>query len=120
MKSVFVAGSRKFHKEIQTLLENLKENHITAYVAGRWDESKADTLENERKRLLSAFERIEKTDICYVYSKEGYIGKTVAMEIAFAFSRKKEIISSEDISELSAQALITRTMNGKELIDYCK
>jgi len=37
MKSVFVAGSRKFYEEIEALVRQLKANKIKAATAGKWD-----------------------------------------------------------------------------------
>jgi hypothetical protein len=41
---------------------------------------------SEKEALLSAFNRIKELDIFYIYSKNGYVGKTGAMEIAFAYA----------------------------------
>jgi hypothetical protein len=120
MKSVFIAGSRKFYEEIESLVKQFQDNKIKVSTAGEWDSTQKDTLENEKRALLNAFQKINESEICYIYSKEGYIGKTVAMEIAYAYAKKKELISSCEIEELSAQALISKIMNSKELIKHCK
>lgn len=119
MKSVFMAGSRKFYKEIENLVKELKKCKVKVDIAGNWDNSKEDSLNSEKKALLSAFRKIDKFDIMYIYSDKGYIGKTVAMEIAYAYSKNKEIISSHKIEELSAQALVSLTLKPKKLISYC-
>ena len=77
-------------------------------------------METEKQALLNAFQRIEDSDIVYIYSREGYIGKTVAMEIAYAYAKHKEIISSHKIEELSAQALVYKIMDSKKLIEFCR
>lgn len=120
MKSVFIAGSRKFYEEIEKLVQKLKDNKIKVATAGKWDNKQKDTLESEKQALLNAFQKIDEFDICYVYSKDGYIGKTVAMEIAYAHAKKKELISSHKIEEFSAQSLISKIMNSEELIKHCE
>ena len=120
MKSVYIAGSRKFYAEIEVLVQKLKDSKIEAATAGKWDSKQKDTLKSEKMSLLNAFQKIDEFDICYIYSKEGYVGKTVAMEIAYAYSKKKELISSHKIEELSAQALISKVMDTDELIKHCK
>ncbi|MBI4163923.1 MAG: hypothetical protein HY512_03605 [Candidatus Aenigmarchaeota archaeon] len=60
------------------------------------------------------------SNIIYVYCEDGYIGKTVAMEIAYAYCKKKEIISSHKIEELSARALVSQVMKLADFIKYCK
>ena len=120
MKSVFIAGSRKFYEEIEKLVQRLKHNKIKVATAGKWDNKQKDTLESEKTALLNAFQKIDEFDICYIYSQDGYVGKTVAMEIAYAYAKGKELISSHKIEEFSAQALISKIMNSEELIKHCK
>lgn len=119
-KSVFIAGSRKFYEDIEELVQTLEESKIRAATAGKWRNTKEDTLEGEKTALLNAFRKIDESDIVYIYSKDGYVGKTVAMEIAYAYAKKKELISSHRIDEYSAQALISRIMAPEKLIKYCK
>jgi len=120
VKSIFIAGSRKFYEEINKLVQQLKDNKIKVATAGKWDNKQKDTLESEKMALLNAFKKIGEYDICYIYSKNGYIGKTVAMEIAYAYAKKKELISSHRIEEFSAQALISKIMDSEGLVKYCK
>ena len=71
--------------------------------------------ESESSALKRAFESIGKSDVVYVVAKGGYIGKTVAMEIAYAFAKGKEIISSEVIEEFSARALVSKVVPPEKL-----
>jgi hypothetical protein len=119
MKSVYIAGSRKFHADIEKLVQQLREYKINASNAGKWNRAQPDTTESEKRALLDAFRKIDEFDICYIYARDGYIGRTVAMEIAYAYSRKKELISSHKIEELSAQGLVARIMNPEELVRHC-
>jgi len=118
MKSVFIAGSRRFFDEIEETISLLKANEIDVQTAGKWDKSQEDTPKSEKEALLRAFRRIDKLDILYVFSEDGYIGKTVAMEIAYAYSKGKEIISSSRIDDFSAQGLVSRVLETKELLEF--
>jgi hypothetical protein len=120
MKKIFIAGSRKFYEEIDKIQDDLITIGIKVETADKSRDSEEDNLDNQTFVLLNAFKKIQEADILYVYSKEGYIGKTVAMEIAYAHAMKKEIIAREEIKELSAQALITRKLNEIELINFFK
>jgi len=119
MKSIFIAGSRKFYDEIEKLVESLNENGVRAETAGK-SEKKEDTPESEKKALLSAFGKIREADTVYVYAKGGYAGKTVCMEIAFAYSLGKEIISSEILSDFSARSLVSKVIPPEEIIKHPK
>src|SRR3989338_621108 len=97
MKSVFLAGSRRFHPEITALRQRLQRSRVPATMAKKVLNFQKDTLHSEKAALLHAFREIDKRDILYVHARDGYIGRTVAMEIAYAHARKKEIIASEEI-----------------------
>lgn len=120
MKSVLIAGSRKFHNEINELAKILKHNKIEVSTAGKWDKKTKDILKSEKKELLQAFKKINISNFVYIYAKDGYIGKTVAMEIAYAHAKNKKIIASEKLHELSAQALISKVIPPNKLVEYCK
>jgi predicted RNase H-like nuclease (RuvC/YqgF family) len=119
MKFVFIAGSRKYYDEIEELVGKLKEAGIEVSTAGKIVKEE-DTLESERAALLRAFGRIQECDLVYVYSKQGYVGKTVAMEIAYAYAKGKEIISLEEVEELSARGLVDKIVDIEGLVEYCK
>jgi len=119
MKSVFIAGSRKFSKDIERLVELCKENTIRGTTAGKIL-NQEDTSESEKSALLRAFQRIDNSDILYITANAGYTGKTVTLEVAYAFARNKEIISSETIEDLSTRALVSKVMKPEELIEHIK
>ena len=119
MKSVFIAGSRKFYTEIESFLEKCKNNKVNASTAGKWAGEK-DTFDSEKNALFSAFERIDKSGILYVFARDGFIGKTVALEIAYAFAKGKEIISSEEIKDFSARTLVSKVMSPEEFVENAK
>ena len=119
MKSVFIAGSRRFSTEIEKLDKLCKENGIKSFTAGKIL-NKEDTFQSEKSALFRALHRIEISDIVYVMARKGYVGKTVALEIAYAFSKKREIISSEPIEDFSVRALVSKVMGHGELIKYAK
>jgi hypothetical protein len=118
MKTLFIAGSRKFFKDIEDFIELCRKNGIRAANAGK--PSGPDTFESEKKALLSAFRLIDDSDCVYVIASGGYTGKTVALEIAYAFARKKPIFSSEVLEDFSARALVSRTMKHEEIIEYAR
>lgn len=119
MKSVFIAGSRRFSEDIKRLVELCKENEIKTTTAGKIL-NQEDTLESEKSALLRAFQRIDDSDILYIMANAGYTGKTVTLEVAYAFARNKEIISSEIIEDFSTRALVHKVMKPKILVEYIK
>ena len=111
MPTVFLAGSRRFTAEIEQAQAAFRRAGVTALTAGKTTE---DTLASERAALLRAFTRIGGADAVYVVT-DGYAGKTVCMEIAYAWARGKPIYSSAELEELSARGLVERVMKAEEL-----
>ena len=56
----------------------------------------------------------------YVVANNGYTGKTVALEIAYAFAKGKEIISSEELEDFSTKSLISKVIKPEELVEFTK
>jgi len=120
MKSVFVAGSRrKSYRKINDLVQLLNDSGISATTAGKSEDVCNDTKESEQNSLLNAFRKIDESDVCYVFSTDGYIGRTVSVEIAYAHAKEKELISSEKLGIISTSVPISKVMNSEELIKYC-
>lgn len=114
MKSVFIAGSRKFYNEINQLAAILQDHNIKVLKAGKSLDDKF-----EKKATKRALERIAKSDILYVFANEGYSGTTVRGEIAFAHAASKEIISSCALNDYIAKSWVHKTMPVSDLIKYC-
>ncbi|MBU0952976.1 MAG: hypothetical protein KKA90_00965 [Nanoarchaeota archaeon] len=109
MKPVFIAASRKFKDDTQAFIRLCTEHGIPTQTAGKiLDEE--DTFESERDALFRAFEWIDKASVVYVIAKGGYVGRTVAMELAYAYAMEKPVIASEELQELSARAVVNKVL----------
>ena len=118
MKSLYIAGSRKFFDDIEKLAELCVGNDIKVSTPKKGFDDAG--FEGEKEALFRAFELIDIAEVVFVFAKGGYVGKTVAMEISYAYARNKEIISLEEIEEFSARAIVNKVMNAEELIEYVK
>ena len=117
MKSVFIIGSRKFYTQIENLVQLFKGNKIDASTANKYHLID-DTPDSEKTAILGAFRKIDKSNVCYVYTKNGYVGETTMIEITYAYAKGIELISSCELEGFSIQALISKIMAPKELIGY--
>jgi hypothetical protein len=113
---IFIAGSRKFYDEIEHLKDKLNERGVEAETSGKWDSTQEDTVENQRDALMRAFETIDTADALYILAKDGYVGKTVAMEAAYAHARGTTIMASEPVEELSVKGLVDEVVPVKEFL----
>ncbi len=113
MKSVFVAGSRKFSEDVMDVCNLLKNNDIDVN-KGR------DSTETESDKISQMFGRIDKSDIVFLVANSGYIGRTVLMEIAYAYAKGKEIISSCKPGDVQIQEMVSKILTKEGLVEYCK
>ena len=118
MKTVFLAGSRRFSDNLENVFKLLEKAGISA-IKGR-DNTGILNREDEMKAHQEMLRRIDKSDMVYIVSGDGYIGKTVALEIGYAIGKKKEVISSIALTEAEANSFISKVMNIEELIEYIK
>ena len=109
MKRIFLAGSKKFYPKLQTLqkqLTALGAKPLTT-MTGNLDTS----TQGEISALHQAFDLILQSDEVYVYAPNGYIGLTVAMEIAYTYANTKPLYSSEKIQDPSVAELINSVVD---------
>ena len=102
---VFVAGSRKFLEDIEKFVESCRSAGIETTTAEKT--LSGNLSEAEKEALSRAFDRIDSSDAVYVFAKGGYVGATVIAEMAYAFAKGKPIISSEEVTEPAARALVS-------------
>ncbi len=122
MKKIFVAGSKKYYDEIKKIKNRFEELGIIGYYP-YFDKHDfvADNNEIIKKQItLAHFPEIDEIDILYIYAKDGYVGYSVTIEIAYAYARDKMIISSELINELAVRALVPIVMEPEDFINKLK
>ena len=117
MKTIFLAGSRKFSDELENASSVLMRAGFNV-VKGR------DTVqplgdEEEKQAHVEMLNRIDKSDVVYIIS-DGYIGRTVAMEAGYAIARKKVLFSSNAIKEAGLNHFVSSILNPEELVKMLK
>jgi len=115
---VFVAGSRKFTKEFEEAMKKFEDSGIPALHGNKNIDSERDTLGTVKSDNERMFKRIDDSDVVFVIAKDGYVGYSVAMELGYAYAKGKDIISSEEIKELSVRNLVSKMMNLEDFIKY--
>jgi len=120
MKTVFVASSRKFYDIVKNIKSNLDKLGVKAYYPYfEFGDGFIENDEEKKKQVtLKHFPEIDKIDVFYIVAKDGYVGCSVIIEMAYAYAKGKEIISSEPIIELAARALVNKVMAPEKFVNY--
>lgn len=93
MKIVTICGSMRFAEEMKKVAYWLEVKHKMAVLQCVYNESGLETFSDEIEFLNEAhYRKIELSDAIYVLDIDGYIGKQVKKEIAFAKKNGKEVI----------------------------
>lgn len=103
MKTVTICGSMRFQKQMQKIAFSLETRHSMNVLQCVYDNGRGVTGA-EKTALAKAHRRkIELSDAIYVVDIDGYIGKSVSEEIAFAKALGKEIIYHSELEDKSGE-----------------
>ncbi len=104
---ITISSSSKFYGAARSLAAKLADAGFKVYTPDfDFDETRRVVSERDKRKLTRSF--MEKIRLCthlYVLAEGGYVGKSVCLEIGYAFSRRKRIVLSEPADELAVRAL---------------
>ena len=136
MKSVCLCGSFKFFDQILKLEKFFIDRGITIYrpnpfkyrdkvhpsiFIDTWNSlSYLEKLKESRQAELAHLRKIDLTDVIYVVNPSGYIGKSVTLEIGYAYAKGKIIYSQEPVEDLNVMSLIRKAISPEELVEILK
>lgn len=96
--------------EIEELECKLKENNI------RYETSK----ETNNRGILGCLEKIDQADVVYIVNPEGYVGKSVSVDIGYAYAKNKLIYAMHAVNDPPIMDLIDDVVSPEALIDLLK
>src|ERR1700690_2364223 len=103
MRSVVVCGSKRFNKEISVFCDKLEDEGVVVFrpninepiFENQKIHSKHATRIIFKGLTLEHFDMIRKSNVCFIYNKNGYVGVSVSLEIGFANALGKTIYALE-------------------------
>lgn len=110
MKRLYVCGSFRFAVEIEQLELKFKEEGIECQVSKKMDS----------RGILDCLRRIDESDIVYVFNPKGYVGKSVSVDIGYAYAKNKTIFAIDRVDDPPVMDLVSAVLSPKELIDSLK
>ena len=110
MKKLYVGGSFRFKAEMEELEHKLKEENI------QFQASK----EMDSRGISGCLRKIDDADIVYIINPKGYIGKSVSVDIGYAYGKNKPIYVMHPVDDPPIMKLVTGIFSPKALIDFLK
>lgn len=110
MKRIYICGSFRFVNQIEKLEKRLSKENITFELSKNVDV----------RGILGCLEKIDNADIVYVVNPDGYVGKSVSVDVGYAFARKKPIFVMHKIEDPPIMNLVQNVLSFEELIDSLK
>jgi hypothetical protein len=102
VKSVVVCGSKKYYKEIADFCDKLSKSGVLVFEPSFNDPPYAEDtkLQSEfvtkkffKGLTLEHFDWIRKSEVCFIFNKDDYVGVSVTMEMAYASALGKPIFA---------------------------
>ena len=109
-KKLYICGSFKFLRETEELEERLRREDIQYAVSKRPD----------NRGIRGCFERIDNADLVYVVNPSGYVGRSVSVDIGYAYARGKPIYASYEIDDPPVMSLLAGVLTYEQLIELLK
>ena len=110
MKSVYVCGSFKFLSQIEELENMLTKENIVFVLSKKPD----------ARGILGCLEKIDHADVVYVVNPDGYVGKSVSVDIGYAYARNKPIYVMHQMHDPPIMNLVNGVLSFKELVTVLK
>ena len=101
MKSVVVCGSKKFAKEIVKFCAELEKDGVLVFEPSFSEALPEDvhihsdyvTGKLFKGLTLEHFDWIRKSEVCFIYNKDDYVGVSVTLEMAYASALGKPVFA---------------------------
>ncbi len=74
----------------------------------------------DARGILGCLEKVDKADVVYVVDPDGYVGKSVSVDLGYAYAKNKPIYVMHPVGDPPIMNMISRVLSFKELIDFLK
>jgi len=110
MKRVYVCGSFKFIDKIEDLERSLRAAGVEFVVSKSLDP----------RGISGCLEKIHQADVVYVVNPDGHVGKSVSVDIGYAYARNKPIYLMHATNDPPIMDLVKGILTFERLVDFVK
>jgi nucleoside 2-deoxyribosyltransferase len=110
MKKLCICGSFRFIHEMEALERRLKTEKIDYHMSKKTD----------AHGIMECLKKIDDADVVYIVNPKGYIGKSVSVDIGYAYAKNKAIYAMHLTDDPPVMGLINGVLSPERLIDIVK
>jgi len=110
MKVLYVCGSFRFIRKMNELEEKLKEENIEFRMSKKMGS----------RGILGCLEKIDGADVVYVVNPNGYVGRSICVDIGYAYAKGKPVYVMYPIDDPPIMSMVKRVLSSDELINFLK
>lgn len=97
-------------REIEELEHQLKKNGIIYETSKKMNS----------RGILGCLEKIDNADIVYVVNPGGYVGKSVSVDLGYAYAKHKTIVVMNPVDDPPIMNLTNGVLSPKALVEFLK
>ncbi|PYN83248.1 MAG: hypothetical protein DMD96_03040 [Candidatus Rokuibacteriota bacterium] len=118
-KTVCICGSFRHFDEMVTFRDAL----LASGVSCEWPTSelrrdpKTMTDAEGKAAIVAHLERMDRADVILVFNQDGWVGNSVAMEIGYAYARRKPLYALQPIPDQFLMGLLSGVVSSKKFIE---
>jgi len=110
MKRIYVCGSFRFVDKMEELEMRLEKENVECAVSKSMDS----------RGILGCLEKIDNADVVYVVNPGGYVGKSVCVDLGYAYAKNKLIFAMHSVDDPPVMRLIDGVLSFEEIISFLK
>ncbi len=110
MRVLYVCGSFRFRREMSELEGRLKEENIEFRMSKKIGS----------RGILGCLEKIDEADVVYVVNPDGYVGRSVCVDIGYAYAKGKPVYCMYPIDDPPVMKMVEGVLSSEELINFLK
>jgi hypothetical protein len=110
MEMLYVCGSFKFMRNMTELEGKLEEENIKFMMPKK----------KGSHGIVGCLKKIDKADVVYVVNPDGYVGRSVYVDIRYAYAKGKPIYVMYPIDDPSIMSIVKGVLSFEELINFLK
>ena len=107
---LYVCGSFRFMQQINELEQKLEKENIDLEIPNI----------KQNHGILNCLEKIDDADVVYVVNPDGYVGKSVCVDMGYAYAKGKPIYVMHSIDDPLLMKMVKRVLSFEELTNFLK